>query len=111
MNKFEWHGILNYRHLCSARIVKVSLRVANLSRSGYVEFLVVNPTGAPCQLSWKTTLPVSLSWENSHGKQIESHGGVSLRGRGWVVGYTNAMADEKVSCVQTELIDQGGTSL
>jgi hypothetical protein len=70
-----------------------SLRVANLSRSGRVEFLVVNPTGAPRQLSWETLLPVDLNWQSSAGVTVRPAQTIELPAKGWMVGRADVSVE------------------
>lgn len=75
----------------------VSLRVANLSRSGRVEYLVVNPTAAPRQLSWETVDPVDLNWQNSRGATIRPAQAVELPAKGWIVGSADVSVEGQSS--------------
>jgi hypothetical protein len=67
--------------------VGARLRVANLSRAGALELLVVNPTTAPIELRWELHPPAELAWEEVGGRAIT---GVetppSVPPRGWVLG-------------------------
>jgi hypothetical protein len=69
----------------------VSLRVANLSRRCRVEFLVVNPTVAPCQLSWETIAPVDLNWQSNGGTTVRPSQAIELPAKGWIVGCADVI--------------------
>jgi hypothetical protein len=75
----------------------VNFRVANLSRRGRGEFLVVNSTGTPRQLSWETMAALSLIWENNAGEQIKNSNAIQVPARGWVVGRGDSGKEAEVS--------------
>jgi hypothetical protein len=68
----------------------VALRVANLSRNGRVEFLVVNPTAASRRLSWEAAAPASTRWEYGDGAGARVGEGIEIPAKGWVVGWRDA---------------------
>jgi len=74
-----------------------SLRVANLSRSGRVEFLVVNPTAAPRQLVWETITHVDLNWQSRAGVTVQPAQTIELPAKGWVVGCADVSVDGRIS--------------
>ncbi len=75
-----------------------SLRVANLSRNGRVEFLVVNPTGAPRRLAWESIAPVAVNWQNSAGATVSSSHAMELAAKGWMVGSADVSMTDRSSC-------------
>jgi hypothetical protein len=87
------------------------LRIANLSRQGRAEFLVVNPTTVARRLTWESACPPSLSWENSGGDQIDPGDSIQLAAMGWVFGHANKKSESQTLLRQKEHADQGVLSL
>ena len=87
------------------------LRVANLSGKGRTEFLVVNPTTVARCLTWEGRFPLSLTWNNRGGDQINPGDGIQLPPLGWVVGRQNQKRESEISLKREECADQGVRSL
>ena len=63
------------------------LRVANLSRGGRREILVVNPMQAPIALTWEGRGGEDLTWVASDGSSvIAGHSQLCVPSRGWLQG-------------------------
>jgi len=61
------------------------LRVANLSRGGRREILVINPTRAPIELVWEGTSSDDLTWVAA-GPSTSADSRLLVPARGWLVG-------------------------
>lgn len=76
----------------------MSLRVANLSRKGRIEIMVVNPTETAHKLSWETAAPASLNWQSAAGGAIPSGQSLELPAKGWIVGCAAVNVTDRISC-------------
>ena len=87
------------------------LRIANLSRQGRAEFLVVNPTTVARRLTWEPPVPLSLSWKNNGGDQINAGDAIQLPALGWVVGRGDEKKQSRTLLKPMEYAEQGVLSL
>jgi len=63
------------------------VRVANLSCGGKREFLAVNCSAAPIELTWETNAPRALAWTTADGQAISaSTSPIHVSPRGWLSG-------------------------
>ena len=63
-----------------------ALRIANLSRSGRMELIVVNPTERPLLLTWNTPPGRSLKWSNDASAGPGHSDSSMVPARGWTWG-------------------------
>jgi len=87
------------------------LRIANLSRKGRTEFLVVNPTTVARRLTWEARFPPLLIWQNSGGGQTNADDSIQLPALGWVVGRGDEKNESQNLLRQKKHGDQGVLSL
>jgi hypothetical protein len=77
----------------------IRLRLANLSRAGMVEIVVVNPTNAPISLEWEKTPSITIAWRSGHDAIGPAIGPLPrIPPRGWLHGikkYEARVADAK----------------
>jgi len=67
------------------------LRVANLSRNGRQELLVVNTGSAPLALTWQTGLARILRWTGADGVPLaDSESAPAIAARSWLLGVQRA---------------------
>jgi hypothetical protein len=63
------------------------LRVANLSKAGRAELLVVNPTPVELPLVWELNGDLPIAWARSEGASVVTNGSrVRIPPRGWLWG-------------------------
>jgi hypothetical protein len=62
------------------------LRVANLSRGGRSEILVVNPTSAAVGLAWERNPDIELTWVSADDRPLGAGSSPSVPPRGWLLG-------------------------
>ena len=67
------------------------LRVANLSRKGGVEWLVVNPLAQPMPLEWEAQIEDAMNWTDAQGRPLNAEA-LIVPARGWVWGLSKGFA-------------------
>lgn len=80
-----------YRLPCPSP-TEATLRIANLSRAGCRELLVVNCGNQACVPSWQGNAPVGLDWAGTQGRiGVIGGGGTApeIPPRGWLWGYAS----------------------
>jgi hypothetical protein len=69
------------------------LRVANLSRGGRREILVVNPTKAAIELAWERNPAIGLTWVSADDRPIGAGSSpLSVPPRGWLLGRAGELS-------------------